>query len=149
MRNSFPDVDGDDEFPFTIIVGLSATLHLGSIVLSTIFLAALNRVYGAVDRHMMRIKLTWLLVISTTSNYIAILLLISAMVLAAQSRGTSDFEGAIYAIFVAAFIFATYIYVNNKIGQFQEFRSRCFYEKYCDSSGRLHSRILERLYPAK
>ena len=97
----------------------------------------------------MRVKLGWLYTLSTVANYIAIDLLLSAMMLAAQSRGTSDFEGAIYAIFVAAFIFATYIYVNNKIGQFQEFRSRCFYEKYCDSSGRLHSRILERLYPAK
>ena len=149
MRNSFPDVDGDDEFPFTIIVGLSATLHLGSIVLSTIFLAALNRVYGAVDRHMMRIKLTWLLVISTTSNYIAILLLISAMVLAAQSRGTSDFEGAIYVMVLVVFILPTYPHVDNEINKFQEFTSRRFYEKHCDSSGRLHSHILERLYSAK
>ena len=97
----------------------------------------------------MRVKLGWLYTLSTVANYIAIDLLLSAMMLAAQSRGTSDFEGAIYVMVLVVFILPTYPHVDNEINKFQEFTSRRFYEKHCDSSGRLHSHILERLYSAK
>jgi hypothetical protein len=139
--------NGDDyDNEYSAIVGISALLHVGTIILCTILSATFSMPYNGSDNLVMRVKLDGMLVVANIANYAAAILVIIAMLFAGFARDSTDGYVQLWAIPLIMAVIYCFIVSQQFAIKLQDVRSFLFYKKYCEPNGMLKQQYLDQIY---
>ena len=142
--------NGDDyDNEYSAIVGISALLHIGTIILCTILSATFSMPYNGSDNLVMRVKLDSILASVHFSNYAADILVIIAMLFAGFARDSVDGYIQLWAIGLIAVVVFCFVVSQGFAITLQDVRSFLFYKKYCEPNGMLKQQYLDQIYSDK
>ena len=131
---------------FMALAGISSMTNLLSILSATVFVSVLGRPYGNVDTFMARLDDT-LFAVAIAFDYIGVLTLLAATLVAGFNRTYLDGYMQLYSIAIVLFIIVAWIYTALRGNTAQLERVMAFKTRYCDADGQLKDECLNIIYP--
>lgn len=134
---------------FSFVMGLSAMLHIATIVMATITTGAFNMCYTELDTAVFKVTMDFghgLQTIINILNYVAVIAAIVGMFIAGFDRSNLDGYLQLYGIAVILGLLVFFVKMLFKGGEIQNYRAYLFYKKYCEIDGQLKQKYLDTLY---
>lgn len=145
-----PDFDSSlQKHVFVALMGLSSMCNLVCILLCTIFNTMMSRPYTDIDVMMVRIFHVHTLAGAITADYIGILALLTAVLVAGFNLSRIDGYIQLYIIFIVIIVVIGWIYGTQLTDKFQLKAAEAFKAKYCDDDGQLKDEVLTRIFGPK